>query len=147
MAEEPAVTPSPARLFHDGEWKYRGYHDCPSLCRLRIYEPTISAEPLIVIFTELRENKGTSVTNRIEHLATVVWRWLERPARAMTVIEHYQPHGVFARTSKGEQWQFKEEFDFVEMSHTTDERFEKPCWKPSTRATIERLIGQLFPQG
>lgn len=144
MVEETRAAPSPSRLLHDGEWRYRGYHDCPSVCHLRIYQPTNPAEPLIVVFTELRTNTGTSITNRIEHLATTVWRWLERPERGMMVIEHYQPRGVCVRTATGERWQFAEEFDRVEMTRTTDERFEKPVWKPSTRTAIESLIGQPF---
>lgn len=146
MVEGQAATPTPARLLHNGNWHYRGYHDCPSVCHLRVYEPPSPKEPLIVVFTELRENKGTSITNRIEHLATQVWRWLERPERGITVIEHYQPRGVCVRTPQGERWQFKEEFDIVEMTRTEDERFEKPRWKPGTRAAIEQIIGQPFPK-
>jgi hypothetical protein len=145
MADLQVTAPPPARLIHDGTWRYRGYHDCPSVCHLRVYAPTVPAEPLIVVFTEVRENTGTSITNRIEHLATQVWRWLERPERGCRWIEHYQPRGVCVRTPQGERWQFKEEFDFVEMTRTGDERFEKPVWKPTTRAAIEQLIGQPFP--
>jgi hypothetical protein len=146
MADLNTALPAqpPARLVHDGHWHYRGYHGCPSVCRLRVYEPHRPSEPLIVVFTELRDQKGTSVTNRIEHLATQVWRWLERPQRGMVVIEHYPPRGVYVRTPQGERWQFKEEFDIVKMSRTEDERFEKPRWVSSTRAAIEQMIGQPF---
>jgi hypothetical protein len=148
MADPNTALPAqpPARLVHDGHWHYRGYHGCPSVCHLRVYEPTNPQEPLVVVFTELRDQTGTSVTNRIEHLATQIWRWLERPQRGITVIEHYPPRGVHVATSRGERWQFAEEFDLVEMTRTEDERFEKPHWKPSTRAAIEQMIGQPFPE-
>jgi hypothetical protein len=53
------------------ELNFKGYFDRPSRCGLSILRV---AGRVWVIFTELPDNPGTSVTNRIEHLASEVYR-------------------------------------------------------------------------
>lgn len=139
---EPPKT-APARLLYDGEWKYRGYHDSPSVCHLRLFEPMETDKPLVAIFTELDSNPGTSVTNRIEVLATMVWQYLERPDRGLTVIEHYPNRGMHnPRTGK---WQFPEEFDIVTFELSDGCRFARPKWRRVSREEIENTIHQKIP--
>jgi len=47
---------------------YRGFW-CNSVCGLEIYQKNTT---IIVVFTELDDNPGTSITNMIEYLATIV---------------------------------------------------------------------------
>ncbi len=126
----------------DGTFHYRGYHGCPSFCRLRVFEPEAGKEEKqglapVALFTEREDNPGTSITNRIEHLATEVYKLLERPEAGLTVIEHYED-----RAFVGKRPMFKEEFDKVTLTWTRHQGFIDPRWKPLCRAEVEDRIGQ-----
>lgn len=138
-SSEPQKT-APARVLYDGKWKYRGYHDSPSMCHLRLFEPVETYKPLIAIFTELDSNPGTSVTNRIEVLATMAWQWQERPQRGLTVVEHYPNRGMHNPIKN--RWQFPEEFDVVTFEQSDGCRFARPKWRRVSRQEIEGMIGQ-----
>ena len=133
--------PKPVEIVYDGSWHYRGYHGVRSVCYLRLYQPP-SPRPAIVIFTELDRNPGTSVTNRIEVLATLVWEHLQKPEAAPVVIEHYPNRGV--HNIHTDKWQFPEHFDIVEFARKPDGYFEKPRWRRISRAEVEKLIGSSF---
>jgi hypothetical protein len=132
-------------LVYDSDFRYRGYHGCPSRCRLRVFEPNPdNAEetntPTVVVFTELANNPGTSITNRIEHLATEVFKLLEKPPSGITVIEHYEDRAFI-----GNQPLFKEEFDVVTLTWISClhcEGFIDPRWNPIAKAEVEEIIGQ-----
>ena len=110
---------------------YRGYHGCPSCCRVRIYEePEGEKVPPILIATEMESNHGTSVTNRIEVIATEVYRLLERPEAGLTVIEHY-----------GRSTIAPERFALVTMEWETRTGFNTPHWKPLAASEVEAIIG------
>ena len=138
--------PKPAEVVYDGPWHYRGYHGVKSVCYLRLYQAKAEqsgARPAIAIFTELEGNPGTSVTNKIEVLATLVWEFLRKPAAPPVVIEHYPNRGVH-NTYTG-RWQFPESFDLVEFDRKPDGSFEKPRWRRTSRQAVEQLLGQPFP--
>ena len=97
----------------------------------------------IAIFTELESNAGTSVTNRIEVLATLAWEFLQKPEAAPIVVEHYPNRGV--HNTHTDRWQFPESFDIVEFDRKPDGSFEKPRWRRIARAEVEKFIGQPFP--
>ncbi len=60
-------------LTHDYRHHFRGLHGCPSVCRIRVYRG--AADATIIVATELEgENRGTSVTNAAEALATELER-------------------------------------------------------------------------
>jgi hypothetical protein len=153
----------PAEVVYDGPWHYRGYHGVKSVCYLRLYQPKESngqpkgqgdellepseqteTRPAIAIFTELEINSGTSVTNRIEVLVTLAWEFLQKPESAPVIIEHYKNRGV--HNAHTDRWQFPESFDFVEFDRKPDGSFEKPRWRRISRAEVEKLIGQPFPE-
>lgn len=132
---------SMTEVIYDGPWHYTGYHGCKSVCYLRLYQPTGQRDQAAVaIFTELPDNIGTSVTNRIEVLATMVWEFLQRPEVAPTVVEHYPARGHY--NPHTEKWQFPEQFDLLEFSRKPDGCFEKPRWRRVSRESVEALIGQ-----
>lgn len=133
--------------FLDERVEYRGYHDCRSICRMRIFDPNggngwPNKRPLVVIFTELGENPGTSVTNRIEHLATLAWHRLGRPEPVPVFIEHYPNRGVYHEAQN--RWQIPESFSFVGMHQDAGGTFHSPDWQHTTRMTVEIMLGQRF---
>nr|WP_309690243.1 hypothetical protein [Armatimonas sp.] len=154
---EPAVVISdPTIVIYEGGWHYKGYHGTPSVCVLRLYQPIKSSgqpraedgaldnpETLphaVALFTEAYNNEGTSVTNKIEALATSAWEYLGKPEKPPVVIENYPNRGVY--NSVRDKWQFPESFDIVEFDRKPDGSFEKPRWRRVGRATAEELIGQ-----
>lgn len=140
---------TPAEIIYDGPWHYKGYHGVKSVCYLRLYQPKglsgqlTQLRPAIAIFTELDSNAGTSVTNRIEVLATSAWEFLQKPDAAPVVIEHYPNRGV--HNPHTNRWQFPEQFDLLEFERKSDGSFMKPRWRRVPRVTIEELTGQTFP--
>ena len=138
MKEETTV-----EAIYDGPWHYKGYHGVKSVCYLRLYQPKEPRSP-IAIFTELENNPGSSITNRIEVLATMAWEFLQRPESPPNVVQHYPGRGVL-NTHTG-RWQFPEQFDLLEFERKTDGSFVKPRWQRIPRATINEMIGQPFPK-
>ena len=140
----------PAEKVYDGPWHYRGYHGVKSVCYLRLYQPKESngqpkePRPAIAIFTELDQNPGTSITNRIEVLATLAWEFLQKPEAAPVVIEHYPNRGV--HNTHTNRWQFPASFDLVEFDRKPDGSFEKPRWRRIPHAEVEKLIGKPFQE-
>jgi hypothetical protein len=98
------------QIFH-----YKGFHGCDSKCGLEIKRHD---EKITVVLTELDDNPGTSVTNMIEHLATMVYHQFLKgiPVENITWIEHYP------KTSFGET------FDRVFL-HWNGEIFSNPKWE------------------
>jgi hypothetical protein len=140
-------------IFHDNRWHYEGYHGCPSLCHLRIYRP-LQPRPLYIVFTEIGSNQGTSVTNRIEALASDVWRrlptWNKRKSvytplpldKVPIWIEHYPNRGRFNPHTR--RWQIPESFDFVEMHQKADGSFVQPKWVHTSRRAVEMILSREF---
>ncbi|WP_309711164.1 hypothetical protein [Armatimonas sp.] len=141
---------TPAEIVYDGPWHYQGYHGVKSVCYLRLYQPKESdgqpkePRPAIAIFTEIESNPGTSITNRVEVLATLAWQFLQKPDAAPVVIEHYPNRGV--HNTHTDRWQFPESFDFVEFDKKPDGSFEKPTWRRIPHAEVEKLIGKPFQE-
>lgn len=91
------------KLIRDEIYRYKGFNDRESFCRIRVYEEP--DRPYVVIATQLLGSDGTSITNFAEHLAAQVSLQLEHIERGMIWIEHY-PEGSrkssFARSLMGE---------------------------------------------
>ena len=121
----------PVRKTLDTVFRYRGYHGCPSRCRIRVYEAEgdISV-PSVLVATEIDDNPGTSVTNRIEVIATEVYRLLERPEAGLRVIEHYTSNAIAP-----------ERFALVTMEREAGKTFSTPRWKHLSLVQVEEIIG------
>ena len=119
---------------YDGHFRYTGYHGCPSVCHLRIFDRG-QGEPYTVVATELDENHGTSVTNAAEKIAEAVWRFLERPAQGLSWIEHYRDRAFI-----GNRPQFKEQFDLVQFEQIGC-TFRRPRWRRISKEEAEALCG------
>ena len=114
---------------------YVGYHGCKSQCRLRVWEQ--AGKPPVVLFTELEDNKGTSITNRIEHLAWEMFKLLERPESGITVFEHYPDRGFVGRRAL-----FAEQFALVTFTTQTDSGYKHPVWRHMPKEEVETIIGE-----
>jgi hypothetical protein len=120
-------------ILEDLTFPYRGYHGCPSQCRIRACR--VGKGPWVVVATELDDNPGTSVTNMAEGIALAVWKWLERPEE-MVWVEHYPD-----RMYLGDRPMLKAEFDLVEFERTPDGGFRRPRWRRISRGEAEALAG------
>ncbi len=137
-------------LIHEELYDYPGYHNCPSRCRIRVYEQP--GDALIIVASDLEgelahlgENHGTSITNMAEHLATA---WRKRyPARPIIWIEHYPARGC-CWTRQGRQvWQFGETFDRVQFAWDNARQcYRQPRWAHLGRTGLEALIGEAWPE-
>jgi hypothetical protein len=119
---------------YDGEFRYRGYHGCPSVCHLLIIDRG-PEKPYAVVATELDSNNGTSVTNAAEKIADAVWRFLERPALGLLWIERYRDRAFIAGRP-----QFKEQFDLVQFDQIGC-TFRRPRWRRISKQEAEALCG------
>jgi len=137
-------------LIHEEIYEYRGYHQCESRCRIRVYE--LPGGALVIVASDLEgelaylgENHGTSITNMAEHLATA---WRKRyPGRPIVWIEHYSARGC-CWTRQGQTiWQFGETFDRVRFTWVNRrQRYQSPKWTHLGRAKVETLIGETWPE-
>ncbi len=136
-------------VIYEGGWHYKGYHGTPSICVLRLYQPRAedgtldnpeALPPAVALFTEAHNNEGTSVTNKIEALATQAWEYLGKPEKPPIIIENYPNRGVYNTTK--DKWQFPESFDIVEFDRKPDGSFVRPRWRRIPRSEVEKLIGQ-----
>jgi hypothetical protein len=112
----------------------------PSHCRVRIYLPDDTHDAPVVIYSELPNNPGGSITNSAETIAAGVIRGNELPT-PLVWIEHWPEE-----SREGE-----ESFDLVVFSsYEVVERapylgetrawIGDATWKPLDRAAVEVLV-------
>lgn len=96
-------------------YNYKGYWGFDSKCGVEIKRDN---DKVTVILTELPDNPGTSVTNMIEHLATMIYHQFLKDVLVenITWIEHY------IESFAGET------FDKVKMEWD-GQRFKNPKWE------------------
>ena len=103
---------------------YKGYHGCPSQCRLTIH--TSDSGDVVAVASELDDNPGTSVTNMIEVIASMVAERLKNSNFLM--VEHYPPRKHITRSHPTGDW------DIVTFY---EPKFRSPRW---CRTTPEELL-------
>lgn len=137
-------------LVHEQIYTYRGYYECESCCRIRVYERlggafVIVASELTGELERLGDNQGTSITNMAEALATV-WR-ARYPARPITWIEHYPARGCRWERCGQTVWQFGETFSLVRFTwNNRRQHYHSPQWSHLSRERTEMLIGASWPE-
>lgn len=102
-------------------YNYKGYGGCDSVCDIVIHNN-------IVIATELEDNKGTSITNIAEGLATQVCKEFNIDPEKLIWVEHY-----FSSVALKQ-----ETFDIVEFTFLENGECVKPKWRRSTEAEFEK---------
>ncbi len=102
-----------------------------SQCWVRVYG---HPERATVIWTEIAENQGMSVTNAAQYLASQLQEEFTLDPLETIWIEHY---GAFSY----EDGHRKEEYNLVQLSwNAEDRRYEKPQWSPLDKEKVEYLI-------
>lgn len=133
------------KLAVKGILNYEGFYRRPSRCDIRVYRAGTEAEREadrlpVVIVTEREDNPGTSVTERIEVITTVLYHMLGQPAGGITIIEHYVDHAFV-----GGRATIKETFDLVTFTWTRCQGAIDPRWLPLTKEQVEEIIGEALP--
>ena len=85
-------------------FKFKGFHNCESCCGLEITHTDMG---VVVVVTEVEDNKGTSVTNAAEVLFQAVCERFSLNPDEVIFIEHY---------SAGWMSNAEETFDLVYFS-------------------------------
>lgn len=116
----------------EGEFEFKGFHNCRSMCILRIAE---IGESFVCMATEPPHNPGTSISNAAAELATQVSQTFELPMHRMIWIEHYGADYMkrFARSMEAQS------FDLV-VFQIVGARFCRPSWRPLQRKDIEEVL-------
>ena len=120
---------------------FKGLWDCDSHCQVAHYHNDLTGKDVLIL-TEPPDNKGTSVTNWVEHLAAdLLTQYGLDPANTI-IIEHYPVRGTYE--------QLPEVWSIVEPDFT---RKPNGTWKGSTRqdgrhmwrhveaAEVNRIVG------
>jgi len=108
-------------------YNYKGYRGCDSSCDIEVHRR--SDGKYVFIATEVPENRGTSITNYAEHLATAMRRQHGLKPEDVIWIEHY-PEAKDRR---------KESFDLVRFAVVGD-IFRSPVWNRITEYAVGDLI-------
>ena len=116
----PATTITKVRI---DEFDFKGLQGCDSHCSLHVER--LPDDRTLVIFTELESNPGTSVTNAIEVLASMVASKLAlNPAQAVW-IEHYPPGKIRGKTDNWDLVTFG-----TILRDGINSVFDDPSWRP-----------------
>jgi hypothetical protein len=111
------------KLF-DGTFPFDGLHGCPSRCHLRIYRHP--DRPVVVVATELTENRGTSITNALPDLAKRVCSAFDIDPYTLLWVEHYPAEPPCPET-----------LERVEFAGGRE-----PAWEAMSRSRLEVLTGE-----
>jgi hypothetical protein len=149
--EDLGLTPATEPLEHTHAvdyFPYEGYFGHPASCKFDVYENDTRR---VVIVTEVAQNPGTSVTNRIEVVAETADGAIGKghlfgnygtPDKPTVLIEHYDNNSY--STGRG-----SEDFSVVrfETENTWCQspracRYANPSWYHLDKAEVERLLGQ-----
>lgn len=119
------------------KYEYTGYHGCFSVCDLEIHKN-------LVICSSRADNKGTSITNMAEQLATDICKQFDITARDLIWIEHYREE----QDARGHVWR-EETFSLVCFNLTgggilsqNEKAFEfsNPRWITLSKAVVDALM-------
>ena len=106
---------------------YKGFWGCDASCDIEVHLRSDGKH--VFIATEVPENRGTSITNYAEHLATAMRKQYGLKPEDVIWIEHY-PEAKDRR---------KESFDLVRFAVEGDS-FRTPVWTRLTEETVDDLI-------
>ena len=123
------------------KYHYRGIGGCDCQCDLEIYGN-------LVVCSERNDNKGTSVSNWAEHLATEVCQRYGIDPDALIWVERYPDRGHF--NERTGEWQLPEDFSLAvfkrkektewQAGNLITSIFSAPKWRPLDKETVQGLI-------
>ena len=114
-------------LLTDTIYYYKPFEQLHAHCRLRIYQHN---EQVIVIVTEMADNREIAVTNYWPELAYEIVDQYDLNLTSTVWLEHY-PQGNYALAS--------------ERGDTFDQLLlvtKQPQWRRLTRKEVEHLVGE-----
>lgn len=115
---------------HDEIFSYWGFGSRQGICRIRIYQ---TRHHTVVVASELRHNRGATVTSFIDGLATKVAQQYDLPTDRLVVIEH--------RPGLDASLPASDEYILVHLDyHGTLGIFSNPRWCAVSHAEVEVLI-------
>jgi hypothetical protein len=100
-----------------------------SLCHVKILS---NEDRTVVVITEAPQNKGMSITNAAEEIATKIVKEFKLPLEKTTWIEHYVHSDVF----DGE-----ETYDQI-VFIWNNKKAASPRWNPMPKMTFEEIVGE-----
>lgn len=114
------------------QFNYKGFGRCESKCGVTIIDENGKKT---VVLTELPDNPGTSITNFVEGIATLVHNQFlpDTPPESIRFIEHYPSE------SRGGD---DETFDLVILKWD-GKQFRGPLWKPLPAEEVEKIKRQM----
>lgn len=115
-------------------------HTIVSRCRLRIY---VQTGRKVVVLTEIAENRGMSITNASDHLATEICLHYDLNPDNTIWIEHYTPDSYAGRGKD-------ESFDLVRFGWDTSKRIataHDPDWRRLTIEEVETMTSATWASG
>lgn len=131
-----------------GMFRYTGLHGCSSMCRFTLVETGMLSPSLCVVITSSRQNRGTSITNMAEGIATEFFRAKLPGANPDDIlwVEHYPPCTIAGRRSSRRldvvrvQWVPR-----LPLSDRPGYQFENSTngWRPLERALQGEQFGPL----
>ena len=115
---------------------YQNRLGAPAVCHIREYVAGIT---VIIVCSEVSDNRGTNVTTMAEHIATAIWHDVgQPPLTRFRWIEHYSTRGVLLGTAPQ-----METFALVTFQHNAATgHLADPRWLRITQADVEALIGE-----
>lgn len=126
------------RLVDTNDYEFTAATGVKATCGLRIVR---DAEQTVVILTELPDNRGMSVTNAAEELATQVRREFGLDPDQTRWIEHYPE-----RETSVHQRPHRESATYDEIIYTwEDYQASEPEWRRLAEEEIEILLGTREP--
>lgn len=122
-----------------------GFGNWESKCRARIYSKSQGSDVYqVVLFSDLGEDSGSSITNSVESVCTLVANFFA--LSAPTFIEHYPRHNI-----KYDESFDKEDFSLVICSKANNVfsgnnyfkygLFKSPSWRYISKSDVESVIG------
>jgi len=117
-------------------YQYKGYWETEGVCGLQVGKNEATGE-WWVIFTELPINKGASVTNMIEKLASQLAWDMNIPVNRFLIFEHYPKRGASVSPIE-ENWDLVQP-DWIRGKAKAPN--DRRMWKRVTRAEALEMIG------
>src|SRR5215210_3990546 len=133
---------APMHLASDYIHPYKDAGGRPARCRARIYIPDDMRDAPVVIWSELPNNPGGSITNSAEAIAAGVIRANELPT-PLVWIEHRPEESTDGGGETFDLVVFSS-YDVAKRAPYLGEMrvwVGEPMWKPLDRATVEVLVG------
>ncbi len=117
-------------------YQYEGFWHCPCVCGLQTGELTDGRN--FIVFTELPQNEGTSVTNMVERLVTWVVSMRGYDPANTVIIEHYPKRGE--EICEQETWDLVLP-EWVNGIARVPNEVGRWMWKHMTAAEAKALLG------